>query len=72
MVRVGGGFEKFFEWVPKNHRFLERSLVCLMIKSGESLEWVIEQIYNGTKIQNKLREQERLSRSASRKSNGKS
>lgn len=47
MIRVGGGFEKFFEWVPKNHRYLERCLVVHMIKSGESLEWVIEQLFNG-------------------------
>ena len=44
MLRVGGGFEKFSEYVPKNHRYFERSLVVHMIKSGESLEWVVDEI----------------------------
>jgi hypothetical protein len=44
ILRVGGGFEKFSEYVPKNHRFFERSLVVLMIKSGESLGWVVNKI----------------------------
>jgi len=44
MLRVGGGFEKFIDYVPKNHRYFERSLVVHMIKSGESLEWVVDEI----------------------------
>ena len=47
MLRVGGGFEKFNEYVPKNHRYFERSLVVHMIKSGESLEWVVDEICSG-------------------------
>jgi len=50
MLRVGGGYEKFVEHVPKNHRFYERTLVVHMIKSGESLEWVIDALFNGKKI----------------------
>ena len=41
MVRAGGGYEKFDEYVPHNHRYFQRSLVIHMIKSGESLEWVV-------------------------------
>ena len=70
MIRVGGGFEKFFEWVPKNHRYLERCLVINMIKSGESLEWVIEQLINAKKIPNRLREEYQMRRSSSRRSTG--
>lgn len=55
MLRVGGGFEKFTEYVPKNHRYFERSLVVHMIKSGESLEWVVDEICQGKKIKNILR-----------------
>ena len=72
MIRVGGGFDKFFEWVPRNHRFLERSLVVHMIKSGESLEWVIEQLFNGKKILNRIREQNLNNSTSPRRSNGKS
>jgi hypothetical protein len=54
MVRVGGGFEKFIEYIPKNHRYFERALVVYMIKSGESLEWVVDTLKNGKKIINKI------------------
>lgn len=40
MARVGGGYEKFDEYVANNHRFFERTLLVHMIKSKESLEWV--------------------------------
>ena len=50
MLRVGGGYEKFVEHLPRNHRFYERTLVVHMIKSGESLEWVIDALFNGRQI----------------------
>lgn len=56
MVRVGGGYEKFFEYVPKNHRYFERSLVVHMIKSGESLEGVVDALFNGRKLKNLIKE----------------
>lgn len=52
MVRVGGGYERFEEYVPNNVRYFMRMLVVHMIKSGESLEWVIEQLINGRRIKN--------------------
>jgi len=52
MLRVGGGYEKFEEYIPKNHRYFQRMLVIHMIKSGESLEWVIDALINGRKIKN--------------------
>ena len=55
MLRVGGGFEKFIEYVPKNHRYFERSLVVHMIKSGESLEYVVDCLFSGKKVKNILR-----------------
>ena len=42
MVRVGGGYVKFDEHIMKFARYYQRMLVVYMIKSGESLEWVIE------------------------------
>ena len=56
MVRVGGGYEKFIDYVPKNHRYFERSLVVHMIKSGESLEGVVDALYNGRKLKNLIKE----------------
>ena len=52
MVRVGGGYERFEEYVPGHARYFMRMLVVHMIKSGESLEWVIEQLISGKKIKN--------------------
>lgn len=52
MVRVGGGYERFEEYVPNQHRYFMRMLVVHMIKSGESLEWVIEQLIAGKRIKN--------------------
>lgn len=58
MVRVGGGFERFIEYIPKNHRFFERTLVVYMIKSGESLEWVVDALKNGKKIITKIQQKD--------------
>lgn len=52
LCRVGGGYEKFHEYVPKNSKYFQKMLVVHMIKSGESLEWVIDQLINGKKIKN--------------------
>ena len=52
VVTVGGGYEKFEDYVMANNRYLQRMLVVHMIKSGESLEWVIEQLIAGKKIKN--------------------
>ena len=52
LLRVGGGYEKFATFVQKNHRYYQRMLVIHMIKSGESLEWVVDSLKNGQKIKN--------------------
>ena len=54
MVRVGASWVKFEEQVQKQDRYYQRMLVMHMIKSGESLEWVIEQIVANKKIHNQL------------------
>lgn len=60
MVRVGGGYVKFDEHMDKYHRYYQRMLVIHMIKSGESLEFVCEQIKANKKIinLNQIAEQE--------------
>lgn len=50
MVRVGGGYSRFEEYIPLNHKIFERQLLIHMIKSRESLEWVCESIMNDQKI----------------------
>jgi hypothetical protein len=50
VVRVGGGQYNFEEWVPFNHRIFERMIVINMINSGQTMEWVIEQLIQGVKI----------------------
>lgn len=48
----GGGSENFQEFYVTNKRQLERGLVVYMIKSGESLEFVVDALVNGRKIKN--------------------
>jgi len=50
ILRVGGGFEKFEDYVPQNQRYFQRMLVVHMIKSGESLESVVDNLIIGKKI----------------------
>ncbi len=52
ILRVGGGYNTFEEWVVHNQRYFQRMLVIYMIKSGESLEWVVDQLIAGRKIKN--------------------
>jgi len=50
MVRVGGGYFRFEEYIPNNHRFFEKQLLIHMIKSQESLEWVCDALMNDKRI----------------------
>lgn len=52
VIRVGGGYEKFEDYVAKNNKQIQKQLVIEMIKSGESLEWVVDQLINGNRIKN--------------------
>jgi len=54
ILRIGGGYEKFDDYIPNNHRMMERQLLANMIKSKESLEWVCDAIINDRKIPNSL------------------
>jgi len=51
-----GQYEKFVEYVAKNHKYHERALFLYMIKSGQSLEWVVETLHTGRRIKNILKE----------------
>lgn len=54
LVRQGAGWVKFDDHVLKQDKFYQRALVMHMIKSGESLEWVLEQLISNKKIHNSL------------------
>lgn len=56
LVKRGGGgaSEQFSEFYVTNKRQLERGLVVHMIKSGESLEYVVDCLVNGRKIKNTM------------------
>lgn len=56
MVRVGGGYVKFEEHFEKYNRYYQRMLVVYMIKSGLSLEQVVDILKAGKKVTNQLAE----------------
>lgn len=51
MVKVGGGYEKFEDYVSKNERYHQKKLVTYMINNQASLEWVVSQLIEGKNIQ---------------------
>ena len=50
MVRVGGGYFKFDDYIPQNQQYYQRTLIMHMLKSKMSLEAVCEAIMNDQKI----------------------
>ena len=49
-VTVGGGVERFDEFVPRNQRQYQKKLVKHMIHNNQSLEWVTDQLAAGKNI----------------------
>lgn len=58
MLRVGGGYEPFQEYLVCNQAYFMRMLVVQMIKSRLSLEEVIQSLTSGQKIRNVYQEAE--------------
>lgn len=50
MIKNGVSFEKFDEFVLQNLQFYQRTLVGYMMRSGESLEYVVDQLINNKKL----------------------
>jgi hypothetical protein len=42
MKRIGGGYEKFDEYISKKGKYFERILEFYMINSGGRLEYVVD------------------------------
>ena len=51
MVKVGGGYEKFEDYVAKNERYHQKRLATYMINNQASLEWVVQRLIEGKNIQ---------------------
>ena len=51
---MGASDIKFEDYMLKQDRYYQRMLVIHMIKSGESLEWVVERLISGKKIPNSM------------------
>lgn len=51
MVKVGGGYQRFEDYVTKNEGHHQRRLVTYMINNQASLEWVVTQLIEGKNIQ---------------------
>lgn len=50
IAQVGGGYEKFENYIKKNHKTLERQMLVKMIQCKESLEWIVDAIIRGNKV----------------------
>jgi len=50
LVKVGGGTERFDEYVPRNHRVYQKNLVGHMIQHNQSLEWVTNELVQGNNL----------------------
>ena len=51
MIKVGGGYQRFDEYILKNQRHHQKRLVTYMINNQASLEWVVSQLMEGKNIQ---------------------
>ena len=51
MIKVGGGYQRFDEYIVKNQRHHQKRLVTYMINNQASLEWVVSQLMEGKNIQ---------------------
>jgi uncharacterized protein with PhoU and TrkA domain len=50
LVKVGGGSERFDEFVPRNHRGYQKKLTGYMIHNNQSLEWVTNELIQGNNL----------------------
>ena len=60
VIRTGGGYVRFEDYVPENEKYFQRVLVNHMMNNDESLEWVIENLILGTRLkQSNIQQQPR-------------
>ena len=56
MLRVGGGYEPFQEYIVHNEGYFMRQLIIQIIKSQQTLDEVIQALLKGQKIRNVYQE----------------
>ena len=61
LVTKGGGTEKFEVFIQANLKTFQRNLVIYMIKTGESLEYVVDSLINNKKIRTGIETTQRSS-----------
>lgn len=44
MIKAGGGYQRFDEYVPRFHRQFQKKLVSYMVTHNQSLEWVCNEL----------------------------
>ena len=71
LVMKGGGTDKFENFIAQNVKSFQRNLVIYMIKTGESLEYVVDSLINNKKIRTSM-ESVRVSTSSPNRSLSKS
>ena len=54
MVRTGGGYQRFDQFVPFNHKNYEMMLASHVINTNKDLDWVVNQLIQGKKIKNDI------------------
>ena len=47
MIKAGGGYQRFDEYLLRNLRQHQKKLVSLMINNNQSLEWVVTRLMDG-------------------------
>ena len=57
MIRVGGGYETFKSYISKNYKYFEKMLTIMMIKSGYTLEKVVDSLIQGVRITHIMRKE---------------
>ena len=57
-----GRLQRFVEYIPINHRFHEKNLVVQMMRSSQTLEWVVDALFNSRKIKSMLKDNLNASR----------
>jgi len=60
VLKIGGGYQIFDEYIPQQEMFYQRTLLTHMIKSRESLEWICDCIINDRRIPSYYNQYEQL------------
>ena len=60
VLKIGGGYQVFDEYIPAQEKFFQRTLLTHMIKSRESLEWICDCLIHDRRIPSFYNQYEQL------------